>query len=103
MSSIFWAKVNSIVRPPFLIRMTLLRPLQIRLGRTVPLVSPSLEGRGKGEGGIHPHPSLPHPGVGNFGCNFFRVLVIVIKTLYGGGRGDTSGNVARRGNFHLRH
>src|SRR3989304_4183454 len=34
-----------------------LRLLQIRLRRTVPLVSPSLDGRGKGEGDIHPPPS----------------------------------------------
>src|SRR3990167_4360411 len=81
-----------------------LRPLQIRLRRTVPLVSPSLDRRGKalhhkgagqspvpdwyrGEGDIHPHPTLPHPfatlkgrqGGGNFGCYFFRGLVLYIS------------------------
>ena len=68
------------------------------------MVSPSLDGRGKalhhkgagqspvpdwyrGEGDIHPHPTLPHPfatlkgrqGGGNFGCYFFRGLVLYIS------------------------
>ncbi len=43
------------------------------------MVSPSLDGRGKGEGDIHPHPALPHQGGGHFGCYFFRGLVLYIS------------------------
>ncbi len=47
---------------------------------SVPLVSPSLDGRGKGEGDIHPHPTLPHQGGGYFGCYFFRGIPLAFST-----------------------